>query len=347
MKPTVKIVLSIIALSLLDFSVRKTTPVYFDIPKGWPKPQYDFTQNPLTEEGFALGRELFYDPILSRDNTISCASCHLQASAFTHIDHDLSHGIDGRIGTRNSKALMNLAWRKTLMWDGGVNHLDVQPLNPIENPNEMDEKLENVVRKLQQTDPYPALFAAAFGDEKVTGQRILKALSQFELQLVSANAKYDQVMRGETTFNTSEQNGYRLFKTHCASCHSEPLFESERYAYNGLEPDPTLAENGRLRISGNADDYYKFKVPTLRNSQYSFPYMHDGRFKTLTEVVRHYNSGLSNRQPLPKELAQPMNLSDDNRVDLVAFLKTLSDKSFVTDPRFAYPRKKLQSERKN
>lgn len=332
---------------LLAFSARKTTPMYFEIPKGWPKPQYDFSQNPLTEEAFALGRELFYDPILSRDNTISCASCHLQASAFTHIDHDLSHGIDGRIGTRNSKALMNLAWSKSFMWDGGVNHLDVQPLNPIESPTEMDEKLENIVQKLQQTDKYPRLFAAAFGDDKVTGHRILKALSQFELQLISANSKYDQVMRCETTFSESEQKGYRLFRTNCASCHREPLFESDRYEYNGLEPDSTLTENGRMRISTNPDDYYKFKVPTLRNIQYTFPYMHDGRFKTLTEVVRHYNTGLSNHQKLPVELAKPMELSDNDRVDLVAFLKTLGDQTFVTNPRFAYPVKNLQTQRKN
>lgn len=346
MKPNYRhIILIAIGLTLAAFTFQKTTAVYFKIPKGWPKPEYDFSKNPLTQQGIDLGRELFYDPILSRDGTISCASCHLQASAFTHIDHDLSHGIDGRIGLRNSKALMNLAWRKTLMWDGGVNHLDVQPLNPIESATEMDEKLDNVVRKLQRSEKYPALFAVAFGDSKITGQRILKALSQFELQLVSADSKYDQVMLGESAFSASEQNGYALFKKNCASCHTEPLFESERFEFNGLETDSTLAESGRQKITGNIDDYYKFKVPTLRNIQYTYPYMHDGRFNTLTEVVRHYNN-LSGKS-LPTELAKPMRLSDNDRVDLVAFLKTLSDKNFTTDPRFSYPKKNTGVARKN
>ena len=327
-----------IALFSLGFSFLTPTPIYFQIPKGWPKPHYDFSKNPLTEEGFQLGRQLFYDPILSRDSTISCASCHLQATGFTHVDHELSHGIDGKIGTRNSMTLMNLAWSKSFMWDGGVNHLDVQPLNPITSAVEMDETLANVVAKLNQNEQYKSLFLAAFGDTKITGQRVLKALSQFELQLVSSNSKYDKVMRKETVFTEKEQNGYQLFKTNCASCHNEPLFTSEKFERNGLAIDTTLNDIGRQKITNDNKDFLLFKVPTLRNIQFTFPYMHDGRFKKLTDVIKHYNS-LGNDKNLPKQLQKPMNLSDNERVDLVAFLHTLTDSEFLFDKRFSFPKK--------
>lgn len=329
--------MGIMVLLLMAFTLIKPTPLYLEIPKGWPKPHYDFSKNPLTEEGFQLGRQLFYDPILSRDNTISCASCHLQATGFTHVDHELSHGIDGKIGTRNSMTLMNLAWSKSFMWDGGVNHLDVQPLNPITSPIEMDESLANVVSKLQKSDKYQVLFLAAFGDSNITGQRVLKALSQFELLLISSNSKYDKVMRKEAVFSDQEQNGYQLFKINCASCHNEPLFTSEKFERNGLPLDTTLNDIGRQKITGNSKEYLQFKVPTLRNIQYTFPYMHDGRFKKLTEVIKHYNS-LGNDTNLPKQFQKPMHLSDNERVDLVAFLHTLTDTEFLFDKRFSYPR---------
>ena len=330
------LIVSVLFFSLA-FTLLKPTPLYFQIPKGWPKPNYNFSKNPLTEEGFQLGRQLFYDPILSKDSTISCASCHLQATGFTHVDHSLSHGIDGKIGTRNSMTMMNLAWSKTFMWDGGVNHLDVQPLNPITSPVEMNETLANVVNKLQKNDKYKSLFFAAFGDENITGQRVLKALSQFELLLVTANSKYDKVMRKEAVFTEQEQNGYQLFKNNCASCHTEPLFTNGKYENNGIPLDTTLNDIGRQRITEKSDDYLKFKVPTLRNIQFTNPYMHDGRFKKLTEVVKHYNS-LGNNKNLPKQLQKPMNLTDNERVDLVAFLLTLTDTEFLFDKRFSYPR---------
>jgi cytochrome c peroxidase len=322
-------------IGIYAFSKSQFTPIYFKVPQGWPKPHYDFKKNPLTEEGFELGRKLFYDPILSRDNTISCSSCHLQATGFTHVDHDLSHGIDGKIGTRNSLALMNLAWSKDLMWDGGVNHLEVQPLNPITSPLEMDETLENVVQKLQQTQDYPSLFERAFGTSKITGQFTLKALSQFVVMLQSSNSKYDQVVQKEAQFSEQEQKGYDLFKIHCASCHQEPLFTNNKFEYNGLSVDPSLNDFGRMKMTGRKEDSLRFKVPTLRNIQFTFPYMHDGRYKTLTEVVKHYNT-LSHNNLLPKELSKPMNLSDNDRVDMVAFLKTLTDTEFLFNPKFSY-----------
>lgn len=316
------------------------TPIYLDIPKNWPKPHYDFSKNNLTEEGFQLGRHLFYDPILSRDNTISCASCHLQQTGFTHVDHDLSHGIDGKIGTRNSSTLMNLAWNTHFMWDGGVNHLEVQPLAPIESNVEMDETLENVVKKLNTSPKYQALFEKAFGSKKVTGQLTLKALAQFLVMLKTDNSKYDKVIRKEEKFTKQEQNGYILFKNHCASCHPEPLFTNNGFENNGLAIDTILNDFGRMKITQNSKDKLKFKVPTLRNIQFTYPYMHDGRFSTLTEVVKHYNSGIHKSNTLSSKLEKPMNLSDNERVDLVVFLKTLTDKDFLYNERFSYPREK-------
>lgn len=327
----------ILIFGIVAFSKNFSTPIYFEVPKGWPQPQYDFKKNPLTEEGFQLGRHLFYDPIISRDSTISCSSCHLQQTGFTHVDHDLSHGIEGRMGTRNSLALINLAWSKSFHWDGGVNNLEVQPINPIESPTEMDEKLENVIAKLQRSDKYKILFTKAFGDEKITSQRLLKALAQFTVSLKSTNSKYDKVMRKTETFTEQEQHGYDLFKVNCASCHTEPLFSSDRFENNGLPIDETLNDLGRIKITNRKEDYLRFKVPTLRNIQFTFPYMHDGRFKSLTDVIKHYNS-LGNDKNLPKELANPMNLSDKDRVDLVAFLQTLTDKEFLFDKRFSFPK---------
>ena len=327
----------ILILGTLSFTNWFATPIYLEIPKGWPKPNYDFKKNPLTEEGFQLGRHLFYDPILSRDNTISCASCHLQATGFTHVDHQLSHGIDGKIGTRNSMTLINLAWSKDFMWDGGVNNLEMQPINPITNPNEMDESLEHVLLKLQNSQKYRGLFNNAFGDEKITSQRLLKALAQFTVMLQSSNSKYDRVMRKEETFTEREQIGYNLFKKNCNSCHTEPLFSNNKFEKNGLSLDATLNDIGRIKITGKQEDYLRFRVPTLRNIQYTLPYMHDGRFKNLTEVVKHYNS-LGNDTSLPKELAKPLQLSDNERVDLVLFLTTLTDTDFLHNPRFSFPK---------
>jgi cytochrome c peroxidase len=335
---TYSFIVLLISIISLGYVFYDPTPIYFDIPKNWPKPNYNFSKNPLTEEGFQLGRNLFYDPILSRDNTISCASCHLQQTGFTHVDHDLSHGIEGKIGTRNSSTLMNLAWSKHFMWDGGVNHLEVQPLAPIESEVEMDETLENVVQKLNNSPKYQALFEKAFGTKKITGQLTLKALAQFVVMLKTDNSKYDKVIRKEATFTKQEQNGYTIFKQHCASCHTEPLFTNNSFENNGLTIDSTLNDFGRMKITNNLKDKQKFKVPTLRNIQFTFPYMHDGRFTSLTEVVKHYNSEIHKSETLSSKLMKPMNLSDNDRVDLVAFLKTLTDQEFLFNPRFSYPK---------
>lgn len=339
MKPWITSLLLGLYLLLLSFT-KNVGIVPFVVPEGWPQPVYDFSKNPLTTAGFQLGRQLFYDPLLSRDTTISCAGCHLQATAFTHVDHALSHGIEGRIGKRNSPVLVNLAWNKSFMWDGGVHHLDLQPLSPLGSPEEMGGSLDAVVRKLNASDKYRRLFEAAFGDSLATGQRTLLALSQFMLLLQSYNAKYDKFMRQEPggDFTDQERRGLSIFRQHCAGCHPEPLFTNGDFANNGLPVDTALMDIGRGRITGDPADSLKFKVPTLRNIQFSYPYMHDGRFKKLSEVVKHYTEGIQISNTLDPKLQTPMVLRHEEKIDLVAFLLTLTDRGFLFDPAFGFPR---------
>ena len=317
---------------------RPTHPVQLDVPKNWPALVYDLSRNQLTQEGIALGRKLFHDPILSKDSMTSCASCHLSYTAFSHTDHKLSHGIHDSIGTRNAPALMNLAWSQSFMWDGAINHLDMQPLAPINHPGEMGESTQHVVFKLENSRTYRRLFAEAFGDSMILSDRLLKALAQFQLSLVSAGSRYDRMKAGAELFSEQEQNGYLLFQAHCNACHQEPLFTTGGFANNGLPPDSLLRDGGRIRITHDPGDSLKFKIPTLRNAEYSFPYMHDGRFKRLREVIDHYASGILPSATLASELQKPIPLTPEQRTDLVAFLLTLSDREFVMDPEHAAPR---------
>lgn len=327
----------LIILFFIIFAFREGDELFVK-PLYFPNPVYDFEKNPLTEDKIKLGRALFYDPILSRNLTISCASCHSQFSAFAHVDHALSHGIEDRIGFRNAPALMNMAWQSSFMRDGAIHHLDMQSLAPITNPMEMDETLERVVSKLKASSIYPRLYAKAFGDSMVTGEHTLKAISQFMLTLVSANSKYDSVLRKLVVFSEQEQNGYSLFKKNCASCHIEPLFTNDDFRNNGLSVDTTLKDFGRYLVTKNPLDSLKFKVPTLRNIEFSYPYMHDGRFKRLSQVINHYVTGIEKSKTLASELQHPIMLSSNEKVDLVAFLLTLTDKSFLFNPQFYYPK---------
>jgi len=334
-----KVLAAIAALFLFVAATdQRAVPVKLDVPAGWPQPTYDFANNPLTKEGIALGRKLFYDPILSTDSIVSCSSCHLSYTAFTHVDHAVSHGVGDSIGTRNSLALMNLAWSKSFMWDGAVNHLDMQALAPISHPDEMGEDFKHVIQKLQRSERYPELFRSAFGDDSITGERMLKALSQFELTLISANSKYDRVMHKTEAFTEQEANGYALFNANCSACHKEPLFTTDEFANNGLPIDTVFNDLGRMLITNDPADSLKFKIPTLRNIEFSFPYMHDGRFKSLRNVLDHYAEGIQHSATLAPELQKGISLSKNERTDIVAFLLTLSDREFCFNPNFAYPR---------
>ena len=310
-------------------------------PEYFPKPAYDFEQNPLSADKVTLGKLLFYDPRLSKDNSISCASCHSPYNAFAHTDHDLSHGIDDRIGTRNAPALFNLAWQKSFMWDGAIHHLDMQALAPISHPDEMGEDLKSVVFKLQESALYPQAFERAWKDSIVTGERILKSLAQFQLTLVSASAKYDQVKLGQAEFTEKEKNGYRLFKQNCSNCHTEPLFTNQGFASNGLPIDSSLEDYGRVMITKKPQDSFLFKIPSLRNLKYSYPYMHDGRFDKLRQVINHYNTLAFVPDSEEKSKAIPINLTSHEKTDLIAFLLTLSDEQFVFDPSNKFPKELL------
>lgn len=323
--------------ALLSFGKgRRDLP--FVVPPGWPKPLHDFAKNPVTEAGFLLGSRLFYDPVLSKDSTISCASCHLSFTAFTHIDHRLSHGIYGRMGIRNSPALINLAWSGTFMWDGAAKSLAEQAMHPITNPTEMDNTLDAVVQKLNTNQTYRARFYQAFGDSAASAEGLLHALSQFTVMLVSYNARYDSVMREDpgVSFTLAEEHGYQLFKANCSSCHAEPLFTYGAFENNGLAPDSALMDVGRMKVTGDPADAYKFKVPTLRNIAYSSPYFHDGRFNKLMEVLDHYTDGITESPTLAKELRAPVRLNKSEKKDLIAFLKTLTDRPFLYNRAFQF-----------
>lgn len=300
-------------------------------PAGWPAPRYGFEHNPVTRAGFTLGRQLFYDPLLSRDGTLSCGSCHQQFAGFAHFDHAVSHGIGGVNGTRNAPALANLAWQPDFMWDGAVHHLEVQPIAPLSNPVEMGETLANVLTKLQASADYPARFAAAFGTPGIDSQRLLRALAQFTGTLVSARSRYDL-----GTLSTEETTGLAVFRQHCASCHTEPLFTDFQYRNNGLDAVPKDA--GRAAISGKAEDAGRFRVPSLRNVAVSPPYMHDGRFDTLDQVLDHYARGIAPSSTLDAQLVRAVQLSHAERAALLQFLQALTDERYLTDARFAEPR---------
>jgi len=330
-----KFVLILAAIIAMSFVLIKQGSMFYQ-PEYFPKPTYNFTQNPLDSLTIELGRTLFYDPILSVDNSISCASCHSPYNAFAHTDHDLSHGIFDSIGNRNAPALFNLAWQESFMWDGAINHLDMQALAPIEHPKEMGSNIKELLNKLNDSTEYKRLFYYTFNDSIITSSKLLKALSQFQLTLVSAHSKYDMVMLGKEQFTPQEKNGYELFKKNCNSCHSEPLFSNYAFKNNGLPIDTTLNDYGRFTITQHEEDKLKFKVPSLRNLSYTYPYMHDGRFNTLKEVLKHYSDEIQKTNSLSPELTTPIILSSNEKVDLIAFLLTLNDQAFVFDKKHQF-----------
>jgi cytochrome c peroxidase len=321
----------ILALSAIALLVVALCP---SKPPSWPLKVYQASPIQQQENCIQLGRALFYDPILSRDSTISCASCHSSYVAFTHVDHKVSHGIDDRIGRRNAPALMNLAWSKTFMWDGAINHLDMQPLAPITHALEMDEQLPHVLSKLQSSRMYRQLFSEVFGDSLVTTERMLKSIAAFLITLESNRSKYDAVQRGEALFSEQEERGYQLFKQQCNACHTEPLFTNGEFANNGIAVHED--DFGRGEITGIASDTGLFKVPTLRNIYYSRPYMHDGRMARLSDVMLHYGlASFETHASAEMKRMRPMN--EEQRIDLTAFLLTLSDSAFVFEKKHQYP----------
>lgn len=307
------------------------TPLPVPVPAGFPAPTYRFSSNPPTLEGFELGRTLFYDGALSRDGLISCAECHQQAFAFTHHAHPISHGSGDLLGNRNSLPLQNLAWQPAFMWDGGIQQLDLQALAPIGAHEELATTVPDILGRLRQQPRYGPLFKRAFGSDTLTSERFLKALSQFMVQLVSADAKYDRYRQGRATLTADETAGLQLFTQKCSSCHRGELFTDFSYRNNGV----VNADPGRYGITLQEADRNKFRVPSLRNVERSMPYMHDGRFTTLEAVLRHYATGIADN-PALDPLLRPgqMRLTDTEQKQIIAFLRTLTDYPFLSDNRF-------------
>jgi cytochrome c peroxidase len=333
------------------------TPYALKVPAGFPTP-FIPADNPLTNEGVALGRMLFYEKQLSSTGTMSCGSCHQQNKAFTD-GLAKAVGVDGVANPRGTMSLANVLWSSTLTWDGAFSTLETQALKPLENPIELHQPLTVGVGKLQNTTTYPPLFLAAFGTRTITNDLVLKALTQFERTLVSGNSRFDQYLANNRQgFTADEQAGLVLYTTHispgsvrgaeCFHCHTQPLMSSNykgEFFNNGL--DLTFSDPGRGGITKLAVDNGKFIAPTLRNITLTAPYMHDGRFQTLEEVLDHYSDHVKMASPgldnmlltginnLP--FGTHMDLTATEKRQLLAFLKTLTDTEFVTDKRFSDP----------
>ncbi len=225
-------------------------------------------------------------------------------------------------------------WQKNFLWDGGILNLELVAVNAITSPVEMDENLPNIVEKLKRNPIYQKMFKDAFGDEEITSTKMLVALGHFMALFISDKSKYDEVIRGKAQFTEQEQRGYNLFKQKCASCHKEPLFTDESFRNNGVQHFFSV-DKGRYEISLLEGDEGKFKVPSLRNVELTAPYMHDGRFTTLQQVLDHYSDGIKNYPNLDPLLINKIPLNSQEKSDIIVFLKTLTDLNFIHDKRFS------------
>ena len=336
----------------LDLTGLPFNPETYTVTSPIAFPQLEFpADNPLTVDGVDLGRHLFYDPILSVDSTLSCASCHLQRGAFTD-NLAVSPGVDSLTGTRSAMGLIDVGFHLNgLFWDGRSMSLEEQALLPVEDPIELNNTWPQVIEDLQAHDEYPARFRAAFGIEntsEITRELAAKALAQFQRSIVSSgNSKYDKALAGRGILTDQELMGFDIFfdedinlpDGQCFHCHSAPLFTDNLYRNNGLDtaPDfedfPDLGQGG---FTGERVENGRFRTPTLRNIEFSAPYMHDGRFETLDEVMDHYISGgnpSNNKDPLIDSIF----LDNEQKAAVIAFLLTLSDTTALNDPRYAKP----------
>lgn len=330
------------------------TPYELKIPSHFPAmiiPE----DNPMTVEGVELGRKLFYEKKLSGDNTQACATCHAPSSAFADPEQ-FSTGIDGLQGDRNSMALINLGWNTSFFWDGREKTLEEQIIQPVINPIEMHEEWKNVVDKLNADVNYKNMFFKAFNSSEIDSLKAAKAIAQFLRTLISGSSKYDVMYKYENNFTLSaseqaiyqsvtpsEWAGYDLFKSlngaDCFHCHNGPLMQVQKFSNNGL--DATFNDLGRGAVTGNPNDNGKFKVPTLRNIEFSAPYMHDGRFATLDDVIDHYSHFIQlspTIDPLIEFANQGGVQLDAQEKNLIKqFLLTLSDEEFINNPAFKEP----------
>jgi cytochrome c peroxidase len=309
--------------------------------------------NPLTQQGVELGRMLFYETMLSKDGSQSCASCHNQVDGFSDTDR-FSLGVEGLPGKRQAMSIFNMAWHSNeFFWDGRATLLRDQALMPIQDPLEMNESLENVVAKLSDSQTYRDQFIRAFGTDEITSEKMALAMEQFMLSIVSYNSKYDRWLAGEVELTESEERGRVLFEAEynpffpelsgadCVHCHGGRNFENDLYMNNGLDTDAEFTDMGREEVTADPADRAKFKVPTLRNIAVTPPYMHDGRFQTLEEVIDHYNSGIKASSTADITVLNTKDtglfLTDQDKQDLINFLHTLTDETFLNKPEYQSP----------
>ena len=326
------------------------TPLELEIPPLFAEkilPPVIPEDNPQTVEGVALGRKLFFDKKLSADNTLACAGCHSPANAFTD-PRQFSIGIDGIAGRRNSMPLFNMAWNynELFFWDGRANSIENQALFPVIDPIEMHNTWSDVATSLQSDAEYPAMFEAAFGTQTIDSVLVTKAIAQFSRTLISGNSKFDRYLAGTEELTASELNGLNVFmdenRGDCFHCHgnpNNPLWTDNIFHNNGL--DETFDDLGRGDVTGDPREFGLFKTPSLRNLAFTAPYMHDGRFETIDEVIDHYSEGLVYSvtiDPLMKAVNEGgVHLSPEDKADLKAFLLSLSDESFINNPDFQDP----------
>lgn len=328
---------SLFAFLVLVISCNKDTystnpvpqKVELDFPSYFPSPYYNFTINKLSNQRINLGKALFYDPILSSDSTISCASCHKQSEAFSDANHPVSIGVNHAVGTRNSPAIFNMIWNSSFMWDGGINHIEIMPFAPLTVANEMNEDMNHIISKLERNPKYKNLFREAFGVESITSTQLFYSLAQFMGTIISANSKYDEMKKGNLVYTKDEQSGYQLFLTHCNQCHTEPMFTNYSFQNNGI--DSIFDDKGRQRITLESSDLGKFKVPTLRNLSFTPPYMHNGSLLTIDDVIQHYSDQIINTPTVSTSLSDGFHFSTLQKMQLKKFLATLDDYTLLTN----------------
>ena len=356
-----KAYIAVIALLLLIVSCNKTEPFtheYDDTPytltysSNLSDPNLP-SDNPLTAEKISLGRMLFYDELLSSDGTVSCASCHLQENGFSD-PNQFSFGVNDAVGGRQAMAIFNMAWNTNgFFWDGRAELLRHQSILPIQDPLEMNETLPNVMLKLASNQNYRNHFKRAFGSEEINPEKISFALEAFMMSIISDDSKYDRYLLGTETLTDSEERGRELFFAEynpffpdesgadCAHCHSGNNFENDQYMNNGLDTDAMISDIGYEKVTNDANDKAKFKVTSLRNIEVTGPYMHDGRFTTLEEVIDHYNTGIQLSASVDPAIANTestgLMLDAQDKADLVNFLKTLTDNTYLNNEDYSDP----------
>lgn len=327
-------------------TITQEQPYQLAVPDNFPSINTFYSDNPLSKDGIELGRKLFYDVRLSGNNQVNCASCHQQDKAFSDGKALTNVGVSGITLHRHSPSLINVAWHNNgLFWDGGSTNLESQAFAPITNADEMAQNLYELEDELKQVPEYVSLFRKVFNDT-IKSNYVARALAQFQRTLISSNAKYDKFVRNEenTTLTTQELQGLNLVKTKCQHCHSTDLFTDDLYHNNGIDDDfsNTSFSNlflGRFRITNNIADIGKYKTPTLRNVMLTAPYMHDGRFATIEDVLHHYSNGVKISTTTDPFLI-PNNgipLTNTEKQAIIAFLHTLTDYDFISNPNFAQP----------